>query len=349
LIYLQRHQKSYAHAIFGPTDTLLYPFVPSIDKLIVSIDFTASTPTFSYISKRHLLNELQLTDDQFLDVGLLSGFEHSITFPLINMPESTFKTAVDMVKYYKTGFQAVSAFADHPGVKQLHYTDHFARTRSLIKFSLILSSEGSVVPLSLALPTTHHMTAADVPSDLHEIFTHRLPDEIYFYLSRGLIGPQALVWITSGQILENPPLDNGEITEYRRFIKEVITEGATGPRATALGLISSVSHNFWASKKVYPHFWFENPNLSKGVVHNGAGTAQLVERVSGWSVPCSYVEEELRRQSVRLYLIWYKINADTQAVVYDRLCLMFGSYVDGQVGLTHPRQGVSGTPAREEG
>lgn len=214
-----------------------------------------------------------------------------------------------MVKYYKSGHAAVSAFADQPQVKQIQYTDQYARTRSMIKYSLVLSSDGTVVPLPLANPSpqshghpnhhNHHPTAADIPVDLHEIFTHRLPDEMYFYLSRGLLGPQALVWLTTAQIVENPPLDNGETTEYRRFVKEVITDGQTGPRATALALISSVLNPFWSKRNIVGHFWFEQ-GPPKSVVHNSPQTVQLAERVAGWHVPYSIVEEELRRQNVSL-------------------------------------------------
>lgn len=212
-----------------------------------------------------------------------------------------------MVKYYKSGHAAVSAFAEHPAVKTIQYSDHYARTRSMIKYSLVLSSEGTVMPLPLAItppnhghPHPHHPTAADIPSDLHEIFTNRLPDEIYFYLSRGLLGPQALVWLTTGQIVENPPLDNGETTEYKRFVKEVITDGQTGPRATTLALISSVAHTYWTNRKVTGFFWFEqpSPHAPKHIQHNSPQTAQLAERVSGWNVPYAIVEEELRRQNV---------------------------------------------------
>jgi len=163
-----------------------------------------------------------------------------------------------------------------------------------------------VVPLPLASPSSphghsnhhpHHPTAGDIPSDLHEIFTHRLPDEIYFYLSRGLIGPQALVWLTSGQVIENPPLDNGETNEYRRFIKEVVTEGLTGPRATSLALVSSVAHNFWTKRAVSAHFWFDQGSQQKPILHNAPQTVQLAERVSSWNVPYAIVEEELRRQN----------------------------------------------------
>jgi hypothetical protein len=55
-----------------------------------------------------------------------------------------------MVKYYKSGFAAVSAFADHPAVKSIAYTEHYARTRSMVRYSLILSAEGVVLPLSVA-------------------------------------------------------------------------------------------------------------------------------------------------------------------------------------------------------
>lgn len=302
LIYMQRHPKSYIHAIFGPTDTLLYP---GVDKLITSLDLTSATPSFSFVSKRTILSDLGLSEDQFLDVGILVGFEHSPPFPP-TVHEQALKATVDMVKYYKSGHAAVSAFAEHPAVKSMQYPDQYARTRSMIKYSLVFSSEGSVTPLPLAITTPahgpnhpHHPTAADIPSDLHEIFTHRLPDEIYFYLSRGLLGPQALVWLTSGQIVEPPPLDNGETTEYKRFVKEVITDGQTGPRATSLALISSVSHQFWNNRKVTGNFWFESPapHGQKPVQHSSPQTVQLAERVAGWNVSYAIVEEELRRQN----------------------------------------------------
>lgn len=307
LIYLQRHPKSYIHAIFGPTETLLYP---GVDKLITSVDLSTSSPTFTYMSKRAILPDLGLTEEQFLDTGILAGCDHSPPFIPI-AAETTLKATVDMVKYYKTGHLTVSAFAEHPGVKHFGYIEHFARTRSMIKFSLIITSEGTVQPLPVAVPNVssngppHQITASDVPSDLHEIFTNRLPDEVYFYLSRGLLSPQPLIWLTSGQILEPPPLDNGETNEYRRFVKEVVTDGQTGPRATAIALISNVANSFWSSRRVAGYFWFDppmnaqnGPNNHKFINHNSPQTSQLADRVSGWLVPYGLVEEELRRQNV---------------------------------------------------
>jgi len=334
LIYLQKQSKQYINAIFGHTETLLYP---GVEKLITSIDLLSPTPTFTYVQKSSFLSDLQITEDQFLDTGILVGCEHSLPFPPI-AHEGRLRATVDMVKYYKSGHQAVSAFAEQPQVKGMFYLDHFARTRSMVKFSLVLTMEGVVQPLPLVIAPPpllhhqqqhnsnnsnnnsnnnhphHHPTAADIPSDLADIFTARLSDEVYFYLSRGLIGPQPLVWLTTGQIIEPPPLDNGETEEYQRFVKEVITDGQTGPRATAIALISNVFHSHWNERRITGCFWFDqinnnnngNPNNAKSILHNSAQTAQLTERVAGWLVPSPIIEDELRRQNVGglLLLAW---------------------------------------------
>ena len=290
------------------------------------------------------MTDLGVNEENFLDIGILVGFDHSPPFPP-SMHEQGLKATVDMVKYYKSGQAAVAAFGDHPAVKTTQYPDQYARSRAMVKYSLILSSEGTVLPLPLAITAStppsssqgnnhshHHPTAADIPSDLHEIFTHRLPDEIYYYLSRGLLGPQSLVWLTTGQINEGPPLDNGDTTEYRRFVKEVITEGQTGPRATTLALISSVCHNFWSNRKVTPYFWFEQPTSptyhTKAVVaHNSTQTSQLVDRVGGWMVPSALVEEELRRQNVSVWFRRFRPPALIgfgRTVLDHRFCPVFG-------------------------
>lgn len=85
-----------------------------------------------------------------------------------------------MVKHHKTGFNVVQAYADDPSVSKTHYIDTFCRTRCAVKYHLVYTDDGEVRPL-------HHERA---PSDLHEIIGYRLPDEVYFYLLTGMIGPQ---------------------------------------------------------------------------------------------------------------------------------------------------------------
>ncbi|KAF8603854.1 XPG I-region protein [Ceratobasidium sp. AG-I] len=293
LVYLQRHAKSYVHALYGPSELLLYP---GVDKVILSLDFSAQS-NFTFVSKSKMLTDLAFTEEQFLDLGLLSGSDYSPTLPP-HVNENSIKPIVDFLRYYKTGFVCItSAFPENPAIKQSNYAETFARARCMVKYALILSSEGSVVPLPLALPggSTGSTTAADIPSDLNDIFTNRLPDEIYYYLSRGLFTPQALVWLTSGQIIEGPPLDNGETNEYRRFVKDVITEGPTGPRATSLALVAGVAHSTWQKTRITTGFWYDN-NPKGFIIPSVPQTMTLVERVVNWNVPSGLVEDELRRQ-----------------------------------------------------
>ena len=85
-------------------------------------------------------------------------------------------------------------------------------------------------------------------------------------------------------------------------MKEVITDGQTGPRAMVLALISSIAFNLWANKKVQGFSWFEQPtgHNQKLIQHNSPQMAQLAERVAHWNVVYLVVEEELRRQNISL-------------------------------------------------
>lgn len=171
-----RHQKAYINAIYSSLDILLFP---SVDKIITSVNFAATPhPTFTYISKRSLISDLSSTipplpgaphnnnantisEDLFMDSLLLSGAEPMPVFPPLLTPEVvSFPKTIELIRHYKTGHACVMAFNDDPRVKTpgtaststSYYADHFMRTRAMYKFSLILSSDGSVQPLPLAVP-----------------------------------------------------------------------------------------------------------------------------------------------------------------------------------------------------
>lgn len=85
-----------------------------------------------------------------------------------------------MIKQHKTGFNAVQAYSDNPTIAKTHYIDIFCRTRCAVKYHLIINEHGEVKPMHIE----------NAPNDIHEFIGYRLPDEIYYYLMRGLIGPQ---------------------------------------------------------------------------------------------------------------------------------------------------------------
>lgn len=86
----------------------------------------------------------------------------------------------DLIKQHKTGFNAVQAFSDDPAVSKSNYIDVFCRTRCAVKYHLVIHDDGEVRPLNIE----------HAPNDIHEFIGYRLPDELYYYLMRGLIGPQ---------------------------------------------------------------------------------------------------------------------------------------------------------------
>lgn len=90
----------------------------------------------------------------------------------------------DLIKQHKTGFNAVQAYSDNPIISKTQYIDLFCRTRCAVKYHLILTDEGEIKPLNIE----------HAPNDIHEFIGYRLPDELYYYLMRGLIGPQVFLF-----------------------------------------------------------------------------------------------------------------------------------------------------------
>jgi hypothetical protein len=185
-----RHQKAYINAIYSSTDILLFQ---NVDKIITSISFNANPhPTFTHISKRSLIADLVATippvqggpphtassaisEDLFMDSLLLAGAEHMPIFPPLITPEVvSFPKTIELIRHYKTGHACILAFNDDPRVKGTnvaptstgYYADQFMRTRAMYKFSLILSSDGTVQPLPLAVPAPSPGPGMDTITEL---------------------------------------------------------------------------------------------------------------------------------------------------------------------------------------
>ncbi|EIM22091.1 viral life cycle-related protein, partial [Wallemia mellicola CBS 633.66] len=296
LVYLLSHPKSYIHAIFGSTEHLLYP---QVDKLITSLDLQGGT--FNFVQKRSLLQDIKLSQEQFFDLGLLAGIDICPTFPPASY-NFDFKQLIETVRHAKSGWFAVQNFVQSQqsnGHESSHYVESFQKAVILLKFSLILAAEeGRVLPLPLAIPPPPPqpaLSSADIPSDLGDVFSPRLPDEVYFHLCRGLVGPWAINTLAQGGFQELPPLCNGETQDYKNFVKDYITESNFGPRAVAIALIASTLHPFWRNRQVHAHYYFHSHSTL--VPHNSSTTTDLIKRIDHWNVPANVIEDELRRQN----------------------------------------------------
>nr|XP_019046903.1 XPG domain-containing protein [Kwoniella bestiolae CBS 10118]OCF25833.1 XPG domain-containing protein [Kwoniella bestiolae CBS 10118] len=290
LAYLLQHPKGYIHAVYSSTECLMWP----VDKVITSTDWTHN---FQFVEKTRLLVDLNLTSEQFLDMGILAGSSLSRTFPPI-ANDFAVKTVIDLMRHHKSGILVCQNWRESQ-FKTQSYIDAFWKARFAVKFSLVLTTEGTCVPLPTVVPPLGQpLTPSDVPGELDDIFSPRIPDELYFYICKGLISSQVVGWVTSGIIHENQPL--ADTTDYHRFIKDVITEGPTSPRCTTIALLINVLHPEWSKRRINAHYFFDPPYAAAqgfNVPFNDATTQSLVEKLDGWNVPMTTIESELRRQN----------------------------------------------------
>ncbi|CAO3685598.1 unnamed protein product [Rhizopus stolonifer] len=283
LAYMYTHPKQLVHAICGGSELLMW----DVDKMITSIDFTKGN--YHWINKKSVIQDLVVSDEQFLDICILAGFEYCPSFPPLStsLVSFTFKGVHDLIKQHKTGFNAVQAFSDNPIVSKTQYIDIFCRTRCAVKYHLILTDEGETRPFN-----TDH-----APNDIHEFIGYRLPDELYYYLMRGLIGPQSVNSLVSGVLIENAPLDNGECVEYHNFLYQLLNI-----RTQTLSLLTQPLHQFYKTRKVATFFWFE-PTVEQIMYHQPAESRMDVtplntvfEKTNTWNVTKSLIDVELKLQ-----------------------------------------------------
>ncbi|RCH91950.1 hypothetical protein CU098_001354, partial [Rhizopus stolonifer] len=287
-------------AVCGGSELLMW----DIDKMITGIDFEKGN--YHWISKRTVLQDLHVSDEQFLDICILAGFEYCPSFPPLNTSHVsfTFNGVHDLIKQHKTGFNAVQAFSDNPTVSKSNYIDIFCRTRCAVKYHLVIQDDGQVRPL--------HIEYA--PNDIHEFIGYRLPDELYYYLMRGLIGPQSINNLVSGVLIESAPLDNGESVEYRNFLTQLLNI-----RTQTLSLLTQPLHPFYKTRKVASYFWFE-PTVEQIMHHQPTeGNAStridatplntIYEKTKSWNVTKDFIQPELEHQKTTVIDIKFCIHA----------------------------------------
>ncbi|KAK9471322.1 temperature dependent protein affecting M2 dsRNA replication-domain-containing protein [Dipodascopsis tothii] len=273
LVYLLRHPNQYVDAIYGPHEVLLFP----VDRLVLGVD--AAAATFTWLNKRSILGELgNLNADQFLDVCLLCGMDLCAAFPLLDQGlhsgSMAIRTSRDLLKNYVSGYGAVAAYADNALVKGAGYVDAYKRAYCAVRHHIIWTSDGRAEPIS----------TENVPADVHEFVTQRLPDELYFYLSKGVVGPEILSALTAGVFVDTVPLDGGDTAEYRRFLDAV-----DALRGQALGLFTQPLHRFYQAKRVVAVRWHDRDHRIE-IPHRAAPS--LYHTVADWNVRAADLPSE---------------------------------------------------------
>lgn len=129
-----------------------------------------------------------------------------------------------------------------PSIKDV-YLDQYKRATTSVRYQVVITAEGDVEPL--------HKDQA--PDDAHECIGLRLPEELYMYLSRGMLRPRVLNWLTTGTISITQPLAGGDSEAYQNLV----TTQLDPLRRQALSLLTEPIHRYYHTKEITTRLWFD--------------------------------------------------------------------------------------------
>lgn len=207
-----------------------------------------------------------------------------MTFPPLENGHQPLKSALDLLQRYGSVKNVVNSQQEAPGsqkIAQSGYLEKYFRARAAVKHHVIMTEDGTVEPLD----------AIDAPNDVHEFIGQRFPDELYFYLSRGVIGPEVLNMLASGELIEVAPLDNDDSEEYQKFLLALVPI-----RTQALSLLAQPLYRFWHSKEVSVYYWWD-PKTPQKLVHKEVQPTPY-EATSQWHVKGAVFRPALEKSNV---------------------------------------------------
>ncbi|KAF9424178.1 hypothetical protein BGZ76_003541, partial [Entomortierella beljakovae] len=273
LVYLEHNPKQIIHAIYGGPEALTF----DVERVITNIDFAKQT--FSVVSKKAALQELMLSDDQFLDLCILAGGDQLSTFQPFSYQTAFTPPAVERLQQSRNGFNLIKSSVNDQ--QQSKYADTYMKVRCAMRHHPILTDNGQVEP----------MNPDQAPNDMHEFIGYCLPDEVYYYISQGLISETVLNTLMCGFGSEYSPLCTGETREYRNFLSGDILK----IKAQTMALIQSQLNSFYDRKIVIIH-WYENSQSSAPERVLKAELAPVkVNDISNWKSGKQSVDKELKK------------------------------------------------------
>ena len=283
LSYLVKGPTALLDAVFGASDILLF----GIEKLITRIDVDASA--FFWITRQYCQDELgRLSSDQFVDLCLLLGSTFLPTCPLLDgsaFPGRPVNIRDALVMFNSAGRSALNfcvQFEEDRRMQDLQYVDRYKRAFMSVKHHVYMDVDGKVGPLDVQ----------SAPSDMHEIISQRLPEELYFYLSKGVLGPNIPNYLTSGEVLISPPLGIEDTDTYRRTVADLLNP----LRAQSICLLSNSLHRFYQTKIISVNTWYDGSNDSRSI--NLKSMPSIKDTVQSWRINEDALPESVKKLQV---------------------------------------------------
>lgn len=296
------YQSKMIDLIYGSTDLLL----TKVDKFILGMEFQSKD--FRYIDRLKILNELNLTEKQFLDLSIMVGCSlQPVTFPNFPpLPKPNPIQPYPQLSYFKLGLEIIYQYnslsgdknndlygfiisLNDPKLLDLYYKGHAA-----INYLPVLNKEGyeelyavemaklgiikdgdlfdaDSAPIAELEDSTESNDNSDnkkekdeksvsikVPNNVHDIISQKLPPELYFYLSIGLIRVDILEGIIQGELNIRPPLESGLSDSYKNLITSSTYVNLLDYQ---LNLITQLLARYYQVKKIKLNYWFKDDGL----------------------------------------------------------------------------------------
>lgn len=220
------------HSIYGGDENLLY----NVNRVIFSMNF--SSGTFEYIDKKDLLSSLNISNEKFIDISLLSGCYFNDTFPIhdsnIFQNPNIFQKFLDIILKWD---KAQNLLMITPN---LDFQRNYFRSKVLIENHVILTSKCQ----------TQILEVSKCPPFFKDIIGPKLPDDIYFYVSQNIISPFIMNNLITGQLIEQIPLI--DTNELRTLSSETLSI-----QTLAINLILPLLNNLLQNRQIYFIRWFD--------------------------------------------------------------------------------------------
>lgn len=275
LLDLEVSGKHFIDGLMGSKEILLYDrsseaaiiYPPTVDDW--------EKKHFRGIFRSELIEKLGTTSAMLDDALLMSGTSFLPPFPpllnesVISRQPFTLADAMNLLRNSEKSITSTCGqFAEIIEKNDPKWLDKFRKAKIGILHSIIVQENGQVI-------SRDH---ANLTSDNNDYLGLRLPPELYYYLSKALVGPRILNYFISLESIILPTLDGVISEEY----KKLVTKSLISLKEIAAALIASRIHRVFQNKPVALRFWFDS-DLKQTLVHKSI-LEQTNRKADSWGV-----------------------------------------------------------------
>ncbi|KAI0198994.1 nuclease-like protein [Astrocystis sublimbata] len=280
LAYLDMSNSSQSSAIMGSQELLLYPIQ---DLVIRWIEW--ENGTFGCFQKKTMIKNLGVSEAMFIDAFLMTGTNFLPGFPPLKEASitprqpSTVQDAVNLLRTSeKSVANACNSFSDILSKRDPTWLQKYRRARMSVNHFTYIDETGEI---KVHNPDT-------LTHDNWEYLGYRLPEELYHYLDRGLIGARLPSWISHGKIVVYPTLDGVGPAEYRNLV----TNQLMSFRQLAIFLVLPRMNRGIQYKPIIVRVWYDD-RYSHQIEYRPQDpqATKCIQQAHGWDVKQDSVDK----------------------------------------------------------